>query len=170
MAAHLLALASLAWFFGWGAAARAYIVPVFFVFPVAFTLNRLGQHYSIDPSDPAGWSTLMRGHWFWDRAFLNSNYHLEHHYFPGVPFYRLPEVQRALTPYYERKGLPWRTYGQLVRGWFIDNRAPHTDWRRSAVGERQSRQRELSMPSSSTQPTPSRCSRRLAGLTPQCGP
>ena len=131
IAAHLLALASIAWWFGWGAAARAYVVPVFFVFPVAFTLNRLGQHYSIDPDDPAGWSTLMRGHWFWDVAFLNSNYHLEHHYFPGVPFYRLPEVQRALTPYYERKGLPWRTYSQLLRGWFIDNRAPHTDWRSS---------------------------------------
>ena len=127
--AHLLALASLAWVFGWGAAARAYIMPVFVVFPVAFTLNRLGQHYSIDPTDPAGWSTLMRGHWFWDVAFLNSNYHLEHHYFPGVPFYRLPDVQKVLTPYYERKGLPWRTYGQLVRGWFIENRAPHTDWR-----------------------------------------
>ncbi len=53
-AAHVLALASLAWGFGWGAAARAYILPVFFVFPVAFTLNRLGQHYSIDPKDPAG--------------------------------------------------------------------------------------------------------------------
>jgi fatty acid desaturase len=129
IAAHLLALASLAWFGGWGAAARAYIVPVFFVFPVAFTLNRLGQHYSIDPKDPAGWSTLMRGHWFWDAAYLNSNYHLEHHYFPGVPFYRLPDVQRALTPYYERRGLQWRTYGQLVRGWFIENQAPHTDWR-----------------------------------------
>jgi fatty acid desaturase len=125
---HLLALASLAWFAGWGAAARAYAVPVFLVFPVAFTLNRLGQHYSIDPKDPAGWSTLMRGHWFWDFAFLNSNYHLEHHYFPGVPFYRLPEVQRALTPYYERKGLAWRTYGQLLRGWFIENQAPHTNW------------------------------------------
>ena len=131
IAAHLTALALLAWFFGWGAAARAYLVPVFVVFPIAFTLNRLGQHYSIDPQDPAGWSTLMRGHWFWDTAFLNSNYHLEHHYFPGVPFYRLPEVQRALAPYYERKGLPWRTYGQLVRGWFVDNRAPHTDWRSS---------------------------------------
>jgi fatty acid desaturase len=131
IACHLLALASLAWLFGWGAATRAYVVPVFLVFPVAFTLNRLGQHYSIDPTDPAGWSTLMRGHWFWDTAFLNSNYHLEHHYFPGVPFYRLPEVQKALTPYYGRKGLPWRTYGQLLRGWFIENRAPHTDWRSS---------------------------------------
>jgi len=40
-------------------------------------------------------------------------------------------VQKALTPYYGRKGLPWRTYGQLLRGWFIENRAPHTDWRGS---------------------------------------
>jgi len=103
------------------------------VFPVAFTLNRLGQHYSIDPRDPAGWSTLMRGHWFWDVAFLNSNYHLEHHYFPGVPFYRLPEVQEALTPYFERKGLPWRTYRQLLRGWFIENQAPHTNWEEPRV-------------------------------------
>ena len=128
IAAHLLALAALAWFFGWGAAGRAYVVPVFFVFPVAFSLNRLGQHYSIDPKDPAGWSTLMRGHWFWDLAFLNSNYHLEHHYYPGAPFYRLPEIQKALTPYYERKGLRWRTYGELLRGWFFENQAPHTDW------------------------------------------
>ena len=128
IAAHLAALASLAWVFGWGAAARAYVVPVFVVFPVAFTLNRLGQHYSIDPADPAAWSTLMRGHWFWDLLFLNSNYHLEHHYFPGVPFYRLPEVQQTLVPYYERKGLSWRTYGQLLRGWFVENQAPHTKW------------------------------------------
>jgi fatty acid desaturase len=130
IAAHLAVLASLAWAFGWAAAVRAYIVPVFFVFPVAFTLNRLGQHYSIDPSDPAAWSTLLRGHWFWDAAFLNSNYHLEHHYFPGVPFYRLPEVQQALVPYYERKGLAWRTYGQLLRGWFVENQVPHTKWGR----------------------------------------
>ena len=32
---------------GGAAALRAYIVPVFFIFPIAFTLNRLGQHYDI---------------------------------------------------------------------------------------------------------------------------
>ncbi len=80
---HLTALALLWYFFGFYAALRTSIIPVFFVFPVAFTLNRLGQHYDIDPTDPAKWGTLMRGSWFWDFAFLNSNYHLEHHYFPG---------------------------------------------------------------------------------------
>ena len=126
--AHLAVLGGLWAFAGGAAALRAYVVPVFFVFPVAFTLNRLGQHYDIEPDDPAKWTTLVRGHWFWDFAFLNSNYHLEHHYFPGVPFYHLPELQRALTPFYERRGFRWRGYGSLVQGWLVRNEAPHTHW------------------------------------------
>jgi fatty acid desaturase len=128
MAAHLGAIALLWYFFGAGAALRAHVIPVFFIFPVAFTLNRLGQHYDIDPSDPAKWGTLMRGSWFWDFAFLNSNYHLEHHYFPGVPFYNLPQLQRALVPFYQRRGMRWQSYSGLVYGWIVQNRAPHTDW------------------------------------------
>lgn len=128
IAAHLAVLAAIWSVFGIGAALRAYVLPVFFVFPVAFTLNRLGQHYDIDPSDPAKWGTLMRGQWFWDFAFLNSNYHLEHHYFAGVPFYRLPALQRALVPFYERHRMRWQTYTGLLHGWLVENRAPHTNW------------------------------------------
>jgi len=128
IAAHLATVAILWAAFGPGAALRAHVIPVFFVFPIAFTLNRLGQHYDIDPADPAKWGTLMRGSWFWDFAFLNSNYHLEHHYFAGVPFYNLPALQRALTPFYEQRGMRWRTYSGLLRDWFIRNCAPHTNW------------------------------------------
>ena len=128
IAAHVAALAALLYVFGPYAAFRTSIFPVFFVFPIAFTLNRLGQHYDIDPDDPAKWGTLMRGHRFWDFVFLNSNYHLEHHYFPGVPFYRLPALQRALIPFYDRRGTRWQTYGGLVYGWFVENKAPHTNW------------------------------------------
>jgi fatty acid desaturase len=135
IAVHLTALAAIWSLAGFGAALRAYIVPVFFVFPIAFTLNRLGQHYDIDPTDPSKWSTLLRGHWFWDFAFLNSNYHLEHHYFAGVPCYRLPALQRALTPFYEQHGMRWQTYSRLLYGWLIENRAPHSDW---SIGERAS--------------------------------
>jgi hypothetical protein len=45
-----------------------------------------------------------------------------------VPFYRLPALQRALTPFFERKQMRWMTYGRLVYGWLVENRAPHTDW------------------------------------------
>ena len=149
IAAHLTALAALWYFFGFYTALRTSIIPVFFVFPIAFTLNRLGQHYDIDPNDPAKWGTLMKGHWFWDFAFLNSNYHLEHHYFPGVPFYRLPALQRALIPFFERKQMRWQSYGRLVYGWLVENHAPHTDWSaeqemqlgRGSVGENPIRRR-----------------------------
>ena len=125
---HFGAIAALWWAFGPAAALRAHVIPVFFVFPIAFTLNRLGQHYDIDPNDPAAWGTLMRGHWFWNFAYINSNYHLEHHYFPGVPCYHLPALQRCLLPFYAAKGMRWHTFGGLVYGWIILNKAPHTDW------------------------------------------
>jgi hypothetical protein len=60
-----------------------YVVPYFFVFPIAFALNRLGQHYDIDPADTAKWATFVRGSRFWNVVYLCSNLHLEHHYFPN---------------------------------------------------------------------------------------
>lgn len=98
------------------------------MFPIAFTLNRLGQHYDIDPADPAKWTTLVKGSLAWDFVFLNSSYHLEHHYFPGVPFYRLPALQRALAPFYARHGVRSRHYSGLIWDWLVRDRAPHTDW------------------------------------------
>lgn len=125
---HLSVAGLLWWAFGFDAAWRAHLFPVFFIFPIAFTLNRLGQHYDIDPSDPAKWGTLMRGHWFWDFAYLYSNYHLEHHYFPGVPCYQLPALQQALKPFYAARGMRWMNYSKLVYGWIVKNKTPHTDW------------------------------------------
>ncbi|HKD17069.1 MAG TPA: fatty acid desaturase [Thermoanaerobaculia bacterium] len=109
--------------------ARVYAVPVFFVFPIAFALNRLGQHYAIDPSDPAKWGSILKPSRFWDFWYLSSAYHLEHHYFPGVPMYKLRRLHFALRPFFDEIGWQPTTYGRLLRGWLIENRAPHTDWR-----------------------------------------
>ena len=128
---HLVLLASIVLFAGWWIAWKVYVVPYFFVFPVAFALNRIGQHYDIDPSDPAKWSTLVRGSWFWNAAYLCSNYHLEHHYFPGVPLYNLPRLQRLLQPFYESRGFRYHSYGELFWKYVVLNRRPHTDWERS---------------------------------------
>ena len=35
---------------------------------------------------------------------LNLNYHLEHHLFPGVPWYNLPKVHQLLKPMYAARG------------------------------------------------------------------
>jgi len=113
---------------GWYVAWKLYAVPVFLVFPIAFALNRVGQHYDIDPDDPAQWSTLVKGSWFWDAAYLFSNYHLEHHYFPSVPFYNLPRLQKLLLPFYARRGMVGHGYGELFWNYVILNRKPHTKW------------------------------------------
>jgi len=113
---------------------KLYVVPVFFVFPIAFALNRVGQHYDIDPTDPAKWSTLVRGSWFWDAVYLFSNYHLEHHYFPGVPFYNLPRLQKLLGPFYEKRGVTAHSYGDLFWNYVILNRKPHTNWDSAEAG------------------------------------
>lgn len=108
---------------------RVHFVPLFLAFPIAFTLNRLGQHYAVDATDPAKWSTLVSSHWFWDRIFLYSNLHLEHHYLVGVPCYNLPRLQRHLRPFYEKIGLEPYTYGSILHHWFVRNAIPHSDWR-----------------------------------------
>jgi beta-carotene hydroxylase len=113
---------------GWFIAWKLYVVPIFFVFPIAFALNRVGQHYDIDPADPAKWATLVKGSLFWDAVYLFSNYHLEHHYFPGVPFYNLPRLQKLLLPFYERRGITPRSYASLVWNYIVLNRKPHTKW------------------------------------------
>jgi fatty acid desaturase len=125
---HLAVMAALYAIGGAGVLARVYLVPVFLVFPIAFALNRLGQHYAIDPSDPAKWGSILRPSRFWDFWYLFSAYHLEHHYFTGVPFYNLRRLHFALRPFFDSIGWKPVTYGQLFRAWIFDNKAPHTDW------------------------------------------
>ena len=125
---QLCVAASLVFFGGWGAMARIWAVPYFLVFPVAFTLNRLGQHYDIDPSHPLKWSTVMKPSRFWDFLFVYSNYHAEHHYFQNVPFYNLRRLHSRLLPLYDRLGIERHTYREIVWQWFVLNRPPHTNW------------------------------------------
>jgi fatty acid desaturase len=105
-----------------------YLIPVFIFFPPAFALNRLGQHYDIDPSNPAKWSTRMTRSRFWGFVYLWSHHHLEHHYFPGVPFYRLPDLNLALESFFSEEGIKARSYCGLLRDWLLRNRTPHTNW------------------------------------------
>ncbi|MGH9868728.1 MAG: fatty acid desaturase family protein [Candidatus Polarisedimenticolia bacterium] len=128
MLGHVAILAGLWIWLGGAAAARVYAVPYFLVFPIAFALNRLGQHYYIQPEDPAQWSTLVKSSLFWNFTFLWSNFHLEHHYFPRVPFYNLPRLHRQLRPFYRAHGMKPVGYATLLYGWLIRNGTPHTDW------------------------------------------
>jgi fatty acid desaturase len=46
---------------------------------------------------------------------INLNYHLEHHLFPGVPWYNLPKVHRILLDDYQAAGAPiYRSYARFL--------------------------------------------------------
>ncbi|MHC4931107.1 MAG: fatty acid desaturase family protein [Planctomycetota bacterium] len=125
---HLLAVAAIAGLWGWAVLVKLYVIPVFFVFPVAFTINRLGQHYDIEPDDPAAWGTIIRTNPIWNFLFLWSSFHMEHHYFPAVPFYNLPALHRELRPVLERHPVRVRSYAGLLFDWFVRNKSPHVSW------------------------------------------
>ncbi len=129
--AHALLAVALVIGWGWAGWLRVHALPLLLAFPCWFALNRLGQHYAIDPKDPAAWGTLMKpSPYLWDLLFLWSNYHLEHHYFPAVPAYRLPALRRALTPFFAARQMASRSYGSLLWDWFVRNAPPHADWSR----------------------------------------
>ena len=54
------------------------------------------------------------------RFFMsNLNYHLEHHLFPGVPYYNLPKVHALLNGIYGRTGSSvYRSYTQFLTDFF----------------------------------------------------
>jgi fatty acid desaturase len=128
IAFHLAAMAGIFLAGGWGVLARVYLVPYFLVFPIAFALNRLGQHYAIVPEDPAKWGSVIRPSRWWDFWYLYSAYHLEHHYFTAVPFYNLRKLHFALRPFFEKIDWQPTTYSRLLKLWIIDNKVPHTNW------------------------------------------
>ncbi|HBL31297.1 MAG TPA: hypothetical protein DD490_31095 [Acidobacteria bacterium] len=128
LAFHLALAGSLAFFGGFWAMFRVWMLPLFFCFPPVFVLNRLGQHYDIDPTDPAKWTTLVNGNPVWRFLFLWSNFHVEHHYYQRVPFYNLTQLNRRLQPFYRQIGLRNHTYLRMLWGWFVENKEAHTDW------------------------------------------
>lgn len=125
---HLTLAGTLFYFGGGWGLFRVWMLPLFFCFPPVFVLNRLGQHYDIDPNDPAKWTTLVNGNPLWHYLFLWSNFHVEHHYYQRVPFYNLRRLNNRLQPFYQRVGLRNRNYREMLWGWFVLNKEAHTDW------------------------------------------
>ena len=135
---HIALLGLLSATLGPWRAAWLHAIPVFVVFPLAFATNRLGQHYDINPDDPAAWGTVLRrSPLTWDLIYLWSNYHMEHHLFPRVPCYNLPALRKALDPFFAARGIRPRTYGGLLWDWLVRNKPPHTNWRLGARSDTQ---------------------------------
>jgi fatty acid desaturase len=76
-----------------------WIVPFLTTFFLFMHIRSVAEHFgSMDYSDELGGTRTVLPH-FWERGFFaphNVNFHLEHHLYPSVPFYNLPQLHRAL--------------------------------------------------------------------------
>lgn len=92
-----------------------WFVPFFTLFFLFLHIRSVAEHFGgMDYSDELG-STRTVHPYFWERWFLaphNVNFHLEHHLYPGVPFYNLPKLHEALM---ENEG--YRARAHLTRGY-----------------------------------------------------
>lgn len=109
---------------------KAYFLPLFIFFPLFFGINRMGQHYARSSEEPIGWTTFIPGSFFWDFLFLKSNYHLEHHLLPMVPFYNLKKLQKLLLNFYEKKKMISYNFLELFYLFIFKNKEIYTIWKK----------------------------------------
>jgi fatty acid desaturase len=76
-----------------------WIVPMFTWLVLIMRIRSIAEHHAIDgPQTEYPLTRTTHATWL-ERIFLapkNVNYHIEHHFFPSVPFYRLPELHALL--------------------------------------------------------------------------
>ncbi len=90
---------ALTWFGGWTALLLYWIVP-YCTWHIAIQYARLICEHSAVESEEKEYAVTRTTIPTWlERIFIlprNIGYHIEHHWYPSVPFYRLPELHRAL--------------------------------------------------------------------------
>jgi fatty acid desaturase len=112
----LLTLAAITALHAWPQYLLFWVVPYVTWMQLCFQIRSIAEHFAISGRRGvfAETRTVAAG-WF-DRTFIlpkNANYHLEHHLYPSVPFYRLPQLHALLM---QRPG--YRESAHISRGYF----------------------------------------------------
>lgn len=79
------------------------------VFPLIFAavfgnVRGWAEHMLTIPGHPLTQSRTVTGNRILSFLNINLNYHLEHHLFPGIPWYNLPRLHRLLQDEYRQAG------------------------------------------------------------------
>ena len=110
-------VAMFAWFGALHLLAMYWFVPLFTWLIVIFRVRSIAEHSAIEGRANAYAQTRSTRASVLDHIFVapkNVNYHIEHHFYPSVPFYRLPELHRVLMSKARLQGVRAR-HAQLSR-------------------------------------------------------
>src|SRR5580704_6595514 len=96
---YAVVIAMLAWFGMLHLLLMYWFVPLFTWMTMIFRVRSIAEHSAIEGRANAYAQTRSTGASLLEHIFVapkNVNYHIEHHFYPSVPFYRLPELHRVL--------------------------------------------------------------------------
>jgi fatty acid desaturase len=98
----------------WKALLLFWFVPYLTTFNLFLHIRSIAEHFATENDNPLNITRTTITPW-WEKLFFpkNMNYHLEHHLYPSVPFYRLPELHRLLL---EQE--VFRKQAHITRGYF----------------------------------------------------
>jgi fatty acid desaturase len=93
---------------------HCWIIPLA-VASLMVNIRSWSEHQLTSTDHPLRQTRTITGCRFFSFFNINLNYHLEHHLFPGVPWYNLPALHQLLQPEYEKAGASiYRSYS-----WFL---------------------------------------------------
>jgi fatty acid desaturase len=88
------------------AIAKAWLVPLAFLYLVLFPFVLLSEHYGGEPDLPALQNTrTIRSNPLVRWTFWNNNFHAEHHLVPAVPYDKLPRLHQLTQPQFDEQWL-----------------------------------------------------------------
>jgi fatty acid desaturase len=96
-----------------------WIVPYFTWLIFVMHLRSIAEHFAIDGTGQYGQTRTTKAGLLAQIlvAPKNVNYHIEHHFFPSVPFFRLPHLHELLQSNAEFAGTAYitRSYFDVIR-------------------------------------------------------
>jgi fatty acid desaturase len=123
---YAVVLTVVAWHGAWLPLLLYWVLPAHTWLPVVAIWRERAEHSATPNRHPLNQTRTVIAGWL-DRMFVaskNVNYHIEHHLYPGVPFYRLPALHAAMREHPDYQANAHVTRGYLGALRELAGRAP----------------------------------------------
>ena len=98
---------------------KGYFAPMLCSLPLLFFLD-LAEHHGTSPEQPPyGAIRTIPGNAFTRFIAVYANYHLEHHLYPGVPYFRMPKLHVVIGPHVVHEERTYFAYHRTLLRQFL---------------------------------------------------
>jgi fatty acid desaturase len=115
---YVLMLSAVTYFHLWPMFLLLWVVPMLTWLKMVMRIRSIAEHFAIENDEYTPTRTTLPT--LFERFFVaprNINFHIEHHLYPSVPFFRLPQLHAMLMkdPVYQSKAHVTSTYWGVLR-------------------------------------------------------